>query len=227
LALALALVLSLISADAAASDSVMPPTPQFVDSDIATNIEAAAFVADFSQAVLRESAAPGSQVQEQRLRNQLADGMAINRMAEEILREHLDSVSRDEEQRFLTLFRPFLLDYMVRLIEQTEPDDFAVTNVKPNQQGESLVRTRVRRRGDYIADIDWVVRKDQGHRYQVIDMVIGDVSLMRTYRSEFGSVISREGMPRLLMALAHKVDGKPLVFSDRLRDSGPGDANRR
>ncbi len=77
--------------------------------------------------------------------------------------------------------------------------------VASKRVGESdfLVQTSIARDGD-TANAVWRVRA-QGGEYRIIDVLIDGISLTLTQRSEFASVIGREGFDGMLAVLRARV----------------------
>ncbi len=77
----------------------------------------------------------------------------------------------------------------------------AIRNVAPRSDHDTIVGTEVRRRSsDPPLQLDWLVRESNGI-YKVIDVAAEGISMMTTKRSEFSSVILREGLDALIERL--------------------------
>ncbi len=60
-----------------------------------------------------------------------------------------------------------------------------------------MVNTEVSQTGTEPLRIDYRVRAQQGD-YKIVDVLVEGISLIRTQRSEFASIINREGFDGLL-----------------------------
>ncbi len=76
----------------------------------------------------------------------------------------------------------------------------AIRNVAPRTERDTIVGTEVQRSSDAPLQLDWLVREDSG-TYRVIDIAAEGVSMMTTKRSEFSSVIQRDGLDGLIEQL--------------------------
>jgi phospholipid transport system substrate-binding protein len=87
----------------------------------------------------------------------------------------------------------------------------AIRNVASRTERDTIVGTEVMRSSDAPWQLDWLVREEAG-AYRVIDIAAEGVSLMTTKRSEFSSVIQRDGLDGLIEKLR-------LLNADQLENS--------
>jgi phospholipid transport system substrate-binding protein len=103
------------------------------------------------------------------------------------------------QQQFEPLFRDYLARvYTTRLSRYSEAP-FRVTGTQPSGS-ETVVSSQVWAGGNSPVQIDWHVQNRDG-RFLVTDVVVGGVSMKATQRSEFASIIQRNGgQPDALVA---------------------------
>lgn len=94
-------------------------------------------------------------------------------------------------QEFDTLFRDYLTRVYTQRLSRYADAPFRVTGSHPFG-GETVVTSQVWANGNAPVDIDWHVQNQNG-RFVVTDVVVGGVSMKATQRSEFASVIQRNG----------------------------------
>ena len=117
-------------------------------------------------------------------------------------------------------FKDLFTEYLVNLFANHLNRIDALTVVASNRVagGDILVRTSVNRASD-TANAVWRVRAWDGE-YRIIDVKIDGISLALTHRSEFASVIQRDGFEELLQILRKKTSthadlGYQLLRSER------------
>ncbi len=94
-------------------------------------------------------------------------------------------------QEFEPLFRDYLTRVYTQRLSRYADAPFRVTGSGPFG-GETVVKSQVWASGGSPVDLDWHVQNRDG-RFVVTDVVVGGVSMKTTQRSEFASVIQRNG----------------------------------
>jgi phospholipid transport system substrate-binding protein len=94
-------------------------------------------------------------------------------------------------QEFEPLFRDYLARVYTQRLSRYGDAPFRVTGTRPFG-GEVVVASQVWTNGSSPVDIDWHVQNRDG-RFVVTDVVVGGVSMKATQRSEFASIIQRNG----------------------------------
>jgi len=67
----------------------------------------------------------------------------------------------------------------------------------------ATVKTQVRGSDGSVAPVDYRLGKHTG-QWKVLDVKIDGISMIKTYRSEYGSVVKRQGLNELVAALAER-----------------------
>ncbi len=139
----------------------------------------------------------------ERLRDLVEDALSIKSMAKTVIGSDWKFFAPEQQDRFVEVFRRYLLNYCVGLLDNRMPDGFSVESAKPINAFDTRVTTRVKRGNWTLANFDWVVREIDGG-YRIVDVAMNGLSVVTTYNSEFRSVIARNGIEGLILALAHK-----------------------
>jgi phospholipid transport system substrate-binding protein len=80
-----------------------------------------------------------------------------------------------------------------------------VTGERP-RGADVVVETRIAKPNGETTRLDYLMRQDQGSR-RISDVYLdGSISQLAVHRSEFHSILQREGVDGLVMALNRKVD---------------------
>ena len=108
-----------------------------------------------------------------------------------VLGPYARMMSPGAQQQFAPLFRDYLAQvYMTRLSRYADAP-FRVTGSRPCGRRNRRHQPGLRRTGPPV-EIDWHVTNQNGH-YLVTDVVVDGVSMKATQRSEFASIIQRNG----------------------------------
>ena len=83
-----------------------------------------------------------------------------------------------------------------------------MTGAKVVSDQDALVSSRILSNGEPPLQVDWRLRERDGGAPVTIDLIVEGVSLIVTLRSEFGSVIERQGFDGLLVELRQRITQK-------------------
>jgi phospholipid transport system substrate-binding protein len=95
------------------------------------------------------------------------------------------------QQQFVPLFRDYLAHVYVARLSRYADSPFRVTGTRP-WGGETVVISQVSTGNGSPVEIDWHVTNRNG-RFLVTDVAVNGVSMKTTQRSEFASIIQRNG----------------------------------
>lgn len=134
-----------------------------------------------------------------RLRSELRRGFDVPTIAGYVLGPLRRQISPDQKRRYLHEFEELIvLTYTNRVfnvrprLKSISPDVMRVTGTTPIGPDQLLVRSEVNRSGARWVKIDWRLR-ERDSRLLVIDIIIIGISQAQVYRSEFASVVRRNG----------------------------------
>jgi phospholipid transport system substrate-binding protein len=116
-----------------------------------------------------------------------------------------------QQQEFVRLFTDYVaLVYANRLAEYSG-ETLRVTGSRPAPEGELVSSEIIRTNGQPPARVDWLLTP-QGGAYKISDVMVEGVSMAATQRSEFASVIQRNGgqIQGLITALRQKTESAGL-----------------
>jgi phospholipid transport system substrate-binding protein len=116
-----------------------------------------------------------------------------------------------QQQEFITLFTNYIaLAYSDRLAEYSG-ETLRVIGSRPASDGSLVSSEIVRPNGAPPAKVDWLLT-ERGGAYKISDVIVEGVSMAVTQRSEFASVIQRDGgqVEGLITALRQKTEGAGL-----------------
>lgn len=130
----------------------------------------------------------------------------LDLVARLILGRHWRSASGKQRTEYLDLFRAYALDNLASKLHLYQGEQFDITDAKVVSEDDSLVFTRILSKQGPPLNVDWRLRRRDDGDLVAIDVLVEGVSLIVSQRSEFGSVIERQGLDGLLTELRARVE---------------------
>ncbi len=144
-----------------------------------------------------------------RLEGLIRRGFDLDLTSQLVLGKYWNRASRAHRQAFKELFAQYLLHSYARHLKAYRVETLAIVSSNPVGKSDFLVETRVEgAQGDEPANPAWRLRRRDGG-FKIIDVLVDGISLALTERSQFGSVIRRNGLDGMLSALRKRVAGPP------------------
>jgi phospholipid transport system substrate-binding protein len=129
----------------------------------------------------------------------------LDLVARLILGRHWRTADDAQRQEYLELFREYALANLASKLHLYRGQSFEVTGAKVVSDQDALVSSRILSNGEPPLQVDWRLRQRDGGAPVTIDLIVEGVSLIVTLRSEFGSVIERQGFAGLLVELRQRI----------------------
>jgi phospholipid transport system substrate-binding protein len=152
--------------------------------------------------VLRDSSLSDASKFE-RLVDLLEGPIDLDLVARLILGRHWRSASEAQRQEYLELFRGYALNFLASKLHLYRGQSYEVLDAQVINERDALVATRILGNAGPPLKVDWRLREQDG-TLMAIDVIVEGVSLIVTQRSEFGSVIERDGFEGLLAELRQR-----------------------
>ena len=131
------------------------------------------------------------------VRHLFAAGLDFRTIGRAVLGRHWKQASADELQIFQPLFRDFVVNTYATRLARYGIENMTIGESRSAANGDETVTSTVVATGGASTRIDWRVRKSSGgdcsSGYKIIDVTVEGMSLALTQRSEFASVIRRDG----------------------------------
>jgi phospholipid transport system substrate-binding protein len=135
----------------------------------------------------------------------LREPIDLDLVARLILGRHWRTADDAQRQQYLELFREYALANLASKLHLFQGQSFEVTGAKAVSDRDALVTSRIMDNGQAPLQVDWRLRAQDDGRLVVIDVIVAGVSLIVTQRSEFSTVIERQGFDGLLAELRQRV----------------------
>ena len=129
----------------------------------------------------------------------------LDLVARLILGRHWRTADDAQRQEYVELFRAYALANLASKLHLYRGQSFEVTGAKVVSDKDALVTSRILSDGEPPLQVDWRLRERDGAGPVTIDLIVEGVSLIVTLRSEFASVIERQGFDGLLAELRARI----------------------
>ncbi len=137
---------------------------------------------------------------ESQFRTLLRDKFDVPLITRLVVGRHWRHATDTQKQAFMLVFEEHIVKIYTSQLGVYNEEIVAIRNVASRTERDTIVGTEVMRSSDAPLQLDWLVREEAG-AYRVIDIAAEGVSLMTTKRSEFSSVIQRDGLDGLIEKL--------------------------
>lgn len=146
-----------------------------------------------------------------RFRQLFSQDFDVPGIARFVLGRYWQIATPQQQQDFIRLFTSYIaVAYSDRLAEYSG-ETLRVTGSRAAADGSMVSSEIVRPNGAAPAKIDWLLTQENG-AYKISDVIVEGVSMAVTQRSEFASVIQRDGgqVQGLITALRQKTEAAGL-----------------
>lgn len=199
--LALLGLASLSQADAAPSQAPAAPSQAPAASGAVPAIES---LQDQFIEVMRSADSIGYDGRYRRLQTIVTDSFDLPFMAEKAVGRHWKKLSAEEQQRWLSSFHAMTAATYASRFEGFSGQHFEVLGEELAKRDTVVVRARLVDPGGEDVQLNYRMRHRDG-RWLVIDVYLnGTVSELAMRRSEYSSVLKRDGFEKLIETIAGK-----------------------
>lgn len=138
-----------------------------------------------------------------RFRVLLNENFAVKTIGRWVLGRYWRKATYAERAEYLRLFENLIVTSYVDRFERYSGETLTVTKTVVKKSGDAIVYSQITRsRGVRPIKVNWRVRTKEG-KYKIVDVIVEGISMGQTQRSEFASVIRKNGgnVSGLLMEL--------------------------
>jgi len=155
--------------------------------------------------VMKEAEALGYAGRRERLAPVLKQTFDLSFMAQKSVGRHWRKVSEEDRQRLLDIFVRFTIANYAGRFDGYSGQHFETLREEPSLHETVLVHSRLVDPGGDPVQLNYRLRKVD-EKWKIIDVYLnGTVSELALRRSEYSSLIQREGLEGLLTALKDKI----------------------
>jgi phospholipid transport system substrate-binding protein len=142
---------------------------------------------------------------EAKLTKLFEDSVDTKWIAKFVLGSYGRQITPEQSNEYSELYHKFLLQSYVPKFKSYTNQKIVVLSTSKEDANNFLVQTEIKAEGEPTVNVDYKVRKGADGKFKIIDIVAEDVSMITTQRSEFGSILSRNGVDGLIERLKAKV----------------------
>lgn len=115
------------------------------------------------------------------------------------------TLSPAQQQQLMAAFAHYIAATYADRFDSYSGEQLQVTGERPNGT-EVMVQTKIAKANGEATRLDYLMRQDQGS-WRISDVYLdGTISQLAVHRSEFHSILQREGVDGLVTALNRKTD---------------------
>ena len=149
---------------------------------------------------------------EARFRGLLAEGFDLAFIGRFVLGRYWRAASPEQRSDYLELFSEFVVQIYSTRFGGYVGESLTITGGREAGDKDVIVRTRIDRPSGPPIIADWRVRV-ASDRYRIVDVMVEGISMAVTQRSEFASVVQRDGIEGLLAVLRARTTKMPATAS--------------
>jgi len=109
-----------------------------------------------------------------------------------------------QKTQYMDLFEDMIVGTYAQRFADYSGQSFEVTGSKPLNDKDSLVKSKIMQKDGPPVMIDWRVRAKNG-AMKVVDVIVEDISMSVTQKSDFTSVIQSSGIDGLIKTLKQRM----------------------
>lgn len=162
---------------------------------------------DKAIATLADSKVSNEQTKEifRKLLNDNFDVVTIGRF---VLGRYWNTATEPQRKEYMDLFERMIVEVYAERFSQYAGESFKVSGAQPAGQRDAVVVSQVLRPSGPPVNVAWRVRAKDGEGFKIVDVVVENVSMSQTQRSEFASLIENNGgkFEALLDALRQRIN---------------------
>jgi phospholipid transport system substrate-binding protein len=165
--------------------------------------------------VMKDAEKLGYEGRVERLAPVLTETYDTSFMAEKSVGRHWKQASPADQAELVATFSRFMISNYAGRFDGYSGQSFQTLGEEPSAQGTVLVRTRLLDPGDEGVQLDYRLRETAGN-WKIVDVYLnGTVSELALRRSEYVSLIKRDGWQGLISALDDRIATLAAAPADR------------
>jgi phospholipid transport system substrate-binding protein len=147
-------------------------------------------------------------IKEQKLVKLFEESVDTKWIAKFVLGKYWSDVPQEKQNIYTALYHKFLLQSYVPKFKSYTDQKIEILDSSKEYENEYLVRTEIKSASDPVLAVNYKVRLNQDGSYKIFDIVAEGVSMITTQRSEFSSILSRQGVDHLIEQLEKRTSAK-------------------
>jgi phospholipid transport system substrate-binding protein len=173
----------------------------------ATEQEALQFVRSISNDAftIMDSPALTDEIKKQKLTDLFITSVDTPWISKFVMGRHWKELTPQKQEEYKTLFQHFLINQYVPKFKQYNNHQYSITKVFSDKEEHYTIYSNVITQDNINISVNYKVHQNSAGHYQIYDVIAEGISLLNTHRSEFASVLSRDGVDTFITMLSQKV----------------------
>lgn len=172
---------------------------------LASSVDAQEFIEKVSNRALEVITSNANDAQkEEKLTNLFTHSVDTKWLARFVMGKYWNESTEVQRNKYVGIYKEFLLRNYIPKFKEYNNQQIKVIKAYANDDSEYMVETKIISNDGTEVNVAYKIRKDTDNKYMIYDVVAEGVSLITTQRSDFASVLSREGIEALIEKLATK-----------------------
>lgn len=179
--------------------ATLASTPALADQKISDPVEAIRRHDQDLQALLKRSQ-PATPAQRDTLKRMINEMFSFPELGKRALGKTWGTLKKPEQDTFVAVFRKAVESSSMKRLENYRADS---TKYSVAGKGDNTVVTAIVWRGGKSSKVVYKLFQQNGS-WQAWDLILDDVSSLRTYKDQFTAIIAKEGFPAVVSRLRAK-----------------------
>ncbi len=163
--------------------------------------EAGAFVGEQGDQLLEILGLPAGEERRDEFAVWLTDVFNLEELASLALGAYKASATEEQLDAYDVAFADYIAVTYEARFDTFTGYDFSVTRTRPMSDDEAVVRTNIVGPQGNVYVVDFRVQQGEAGPFQVTDIAVEGLSMLKTQRDEFSAVIQRDGIDGLIEVL--------------------------
>ncbi|RED53386.1 ABC-type transporter MlaC component [Aestuariispira insulae] len=139
------------------------------------------------------------------MRDLLAESLDIERIGRIVLGTQWRKVDKSQQKAYQEIFREYALMKYAVLVSGYDGETFSITNSQQAGRSDAMVFTDILKDGKPLAAVGWRITTQKGE-LKILDVKVEKISMVQTEKSQFQTVLQKEGFDGLLSQLQQQLD---------------------
>ncbi len=140
---------------------------------------------------------------EKQLNDLFIETVDINWIAKFVVGKYWRESTPEQQQTYLKLYKHFLVSSYVSKFRQYTDQKMLINKFSAEDSGY-FIETTINDNGGKSYNVAYKTKLAENGKFKIYDIIAEGVSLITTQRSEFSSILAREGMDALIKKLGQK-----------------------
>ena len=138
------------------------------------------------------------------VRQLLNQNFALDKIGRFVLGKAWNKSTPAQKSEYLKLFSQYVLTTYARRLGGYTGQRFEIVKAQPIGKRDAVVLSKIHRSNASPLEAGWRIRLDN-NRFQIMDVIVGGVSMISAQRSEFAAIVKSQGVNGLIETLRLQV----------------------